>query len=68
MSDQTITLLILVATVLIFVLNKLPVGTVVLGVAPALWLGGDHRAGGVRIRQYDRGIDRRVVRESRRTQ
>lgn len=40
MSDQTTTLLILAAAVVIFVLNKLPVGTVALGVSLALWLSG----------------------------
>lgn len=37
MSDQTITILILVVSVAIFVWNKLPVGIVALGVALALW-------------------------------
>jgi di/tricarboxylate transporter len=40
MSDQTITLLILVISVVIFVLNRLPVGVVALGVALALWATG----------------------------
>lgn len=40
MSDQTITLLILAAAVVIFVWNKLPVGTVAIGVALALWATG----------------------------
>ncbi len=40
MSDQTITLLILAAAVVVFVWNKLPVGTVALGVALALWATG----------------------------
>jgi len=37
MSDQTITLLILVLAVAVFVWNRLPVGIVALGVALALW-------------------------------
>ncbi len=40
MSDQTITLLILAAAVVVFVWNRLPVGTVALGVAVALWASG----------------------------
>jgi di/tricarboxylate transporter len=40
MSDQTITLLILAAAVAVFVWNKLPVGSVALGVALALWATG----------------------------
>ncbi len=37
MSDQTMTLLILAAAVALFIWNKLPVGSVALGVALALW-------------------------------
>ena len=37
MSDQTITLLILAVSVVVFVWNRLPVGIVALGVALALW-------------------------------
>jgi di/tricarboxylate transporter len=40
MSDQTITLLILALAVVVFVWNKLPVGTVALGVSLALWATG----------------------------
>jgi di/tricarboxylate transporter len=37
MSDQTITLLILAVSVVVFVWNRLPVGVVALGVALSLW-------------------------------
>jgi di/tricarboxylate transporter len=37
MSDQTITLLILAASVVLFVSNRIPVGIVALGVALSLW-------------------------------
>ena len=37
MSDQTITLLILGISVVVFVWNRLPVGIVALGVAMSLW-------------------------------
>ena len=40
MSDLTITLLILVLAVVVFVWNRLPVGIVALGVALALWATG----------------------------
>ncbi len=40
MSDQTMTLLILGVAIVVFVWNKLPVGTVALGVALALWASG----------------------------
>src|SRR6478736_4629332 len=40
MSDQTITLLILAISVVIFVWNRLPVGIVALGVALSLWATG----------------------------
>ena len=40
MSDQTITLLILVISVVVFVWNRLPVGIVALGVALSLWATG----------------------------
>ena len=40
MSDQTMTLLILAAAVALFGWNKLPVGSVALGVALALWATG----------------------------
>lgn len=40
MSDQTITLLILAASVAVFVWNRLPVGVVALGVALSLWATG----------------------------
>ena len=40
MSDQTVTLLILAAAVALFIWNKLPVGSVALGVALALWATG----------------------------
>jgi uncharacterized membrane protein len=37
MSDQTITLIILAVSVVVFIWNYLPVGIVALGVALALW-------------------------------
>lgn len=40
MSDQTITLLILALSVVVFVWNRLPVGIVALGVALSLWATG----------------------------
>lgn len=40
MTDLTITLLILIAAVVLFVWNRLPVGVVALGVAIALWATG----------------------------
>lgn len=40
MSDQTITFIILIAAVVVFVLNRLPVGVTALGVALALWATG----------------------------
>src|SRR6478735_7796807 len=40
MSNQTITLLILGMAVVVFVWNKLPVGSVALGLALALWATG----------------------------
>ncbi len=40
MGDQTITLLVLLASVVLFVWNRLPVGVVALGVAIALWATG----------------------------
>ena len=40
MSDQTLTLLILAAAVVLFIWNRLPVGSVALSVALALWAVG----------------------------
>jgi hypothetical protein len=40
MSDQTMTLLILAGAVALFIWNKIPVGSVALGVALALWATG----------------------------
>lgn len=40
MGDQAITLLVLLAAVVLFVWNRLPVGVVALGVAVALWATG----------------------------
>src|ERR671921_738573 len=40
MSDLTITLIILVVAVAVFVWNRIPVGIVALGVALALWATG----------------------------